>query len=98
MRVLFRFLLLIVAIWALFRLLLRWRRPLATGQAPPGASRRPGEHILSGGRMVLDEVCGTYVPEKSALSLRDGKNIRYFCSSACRDTHLAASREAEASR
>jgi YHS domain-containing protein len=38
----------------------------------------------TGGRLVKDPVCGTYVPEQNALSARN----EFFCSEECRSKFL----------
>ncbi len=35
--------------------------------------------------MVLDEVCGSYVPVSAALTSETGGKRAYFCSEECRD-------------
>lgn len=35
--------------------------------------------------MVLDPVCGSYVPISSAIAATDGGKTVYFCSEECRD-------------
>ena len=49
------------------------------------ASTRPTER--AGGTLVRDPQCGTYVPESSAVRLRDERETLYFCSPACRDAY-----------
>lgn len=55
----------------------------------PGGSRIPNKGAEPRGEeMVLDPVCGSYVPESSALSAsRDGETA-HFCSTECRDKFL----------
>jgi len=56
------------------------RRP-----APPQA---PAER--TGGRLVRDPQCGTFVPESGAISLSRGGATVAFCSAACRDAWALA--------
>ncbi|MBI5681778.1 MAG: hypothetical protein HZC45_01180 [Deltaproteobacteria bacterium] len=42
--------------------------------------------------MVLDRICNTYFPKDSALRVKDGSNIHYFCSNACREKYLKSLR------
>lgn len=47
-------------------------------------SSRPQTAPKSGGVMVKDEVCGTYIPRDEAVTeVREGVE-RYFCSEDCR--------------
>ena len=39
--------------------------------------------------MVRDPVCGTFVLPERAVSLSDGRQRVYFCSTACRDKYRA---------
>ncbi len=41
----------------------------------------------SGGTLVRDPQCGTYVPESSAVRVKAGDKTLYFCSTACRDAY-----------
>ena len=45
----------------------------------------------SGGTLVRDPQCGTYVPESRAIRSGAGDKTLYFCSVACRDAYAAAS-------
>jgi uncharacterized protein len=56
--------------------------------APGRAARPPVER--SGGQLVRDPQCGTYLPVDRALRVGDGARAQYFCSTACRDAYLAA--------
>ncbi len=50
---------------------------------PSGRRARRAERI--GGEMVLDPVCGTYIPKSAAVAERHGREMRYFCGRACAD-------------
>ena len=50
----------------------------------PRAGRSP-----SGGRMVRDPVCGTFVLPDRAVMLDVGSHRVWFCSAACRDKYRA---------
>jgi hypothetical protein len=56
------------------------RRLLRMLEAP----ERDGARPTTGGRLVRDPVCGTYVPEQTALSARN----EFFCSEECRSKFL----------
>ena len=44
-------------------------------------------------KMEKDPVCGTYVPEKTALKLKSEGEIYYFCSDKCRNEYMAQIRK-----
>jgi hypothetical protein len=69
---------LIVAAWSVVRGLL--------GPATP-SRRRSSNQPSGGGKLVKDPVCGTYVPEATALRV----NENYFCSEDCRRKFVAES-------
>jgi YHS domain-containing protein len=48
----------------------------SAGQRPDGLAPR---------KLVRDPVCGVYLAEVLAIPLRDGGELRHFCSTACRD-------------
>jgi YHS domain-containing protein len=39
----------------------------------------------SGGKLVRDPVCGTWIPPHQSLGLRVEDTTHYFCSDKCRD-------------
>lgn len=51
-------------------------------------SRRVPER--SGGTLVRDPQCGTYIPMSRAIRVGDGSTARYFCSDGCRTAYQAA--------
>ncbi len=55
------------------------QRPSAPRSGPP----------VQGVQMARDPVCGTYVVPGRAISVRDGREVVYFCSDACRDKYRA---------
>lgn len=61
------------------------RRP---APAPRRAPQRPIER--TGGTLVRDPQCGTYVPESGALALTRGSETMHFCSTTCRDAWALA--------
>jgi hypothetical protein len=75
MRALFRILFLLMLVFAGISLL---RGVL--GALSPGRSSKRVRNAEGGGRLVKDPVCGTYVPEHSAL--HSGEHS--FCSEECR--------------
>jgi YHS domain-containing protein len=45
----------------------------------------------SGGTLVRDPECGTFIPESRAIQMRTGGTVLFFCSTACRDAYAARS-------
>lgn len=43
---------------------------------------------VASGEMVQDPVCGTYVDKDSAITVRNGEQVLYFCSYECRKKYL----------
>jgi YHS domain-containing protein len=84
----------VFALWLLriliILLIVRYIVSFFTARRPPmrrGASTRAPER--TGGTLVRDPQCGTYVPQSGAVSLKRGGATMYFCSATCRDTWLA---------
>jgi hypothetical protein len=82
-----RIILLLILLRFVLRLLFPNRRP-----ARPTRPRSVPER--SGGELVRDPQCGTYIPKVSALTLNTGDGIQYFCSATCRDAYTAGRRSA----
>ena len=40
-----------------------------------------------GGELVRDPNCGTYIPKARAITVGTGADIKYFCSTTCRDAY-----------
>jgi len=49
--------------------------------------KEPSGEIV-GGKMVKDEICGTYIPVKDAIVEKNGDGVHYFCSAQCREHYL----------
>jgi uncharacterized protein len=56
------------------------------GLAGPPRTARP-DRTGTGVQMVRDPVCGTFLLPDRALSIIDGRQRLFFCSTACRDTY-----------
>ena len=89
MSVLLIWILRVLVVLFLIRLVMR---ALGMTRGPAIPRPRPRDVERSGGTLVQDPYCGTYLPHSRALSLGDGSNVKYFCSVACRDAYLAAPR------
>jgi uncharacterized protein len=52
----------------------------------------PGRPVAerSGGTLVRDPQCGTYIPLSRAIRVGNGSAAHYFCSDGCRAAYLAA--------
>lgn len=70
-----KFVFILAIAYLLLRVVRRW---LISGRVP----RREQGYIDD--EMVRDPVCGVYVPQHEAFSLRMDGERRYFCSEACR--------------
>ena len=67
-----------------------WLSRVLRGAARPPAAR-PGAAARSGGNMVRDRVCNTFLPRSLAVEARVGPTTHYFCSQACRARFLRES-------
>ena len=87
-----RWILTAIALLLLLRLVLRFVFGLLQGLAAPssGSGSGRGGATRIAGELVRDPVCGTYVPRESAIAMRIGGELRYYCSTACRDKDLEA--------
>jgi hypothetical protein len=77
-----RFLLRVLVVFFLVSAALSVIRGLFASNSP---ARRPGQPVTTG-RLVKDPVCGTYVPEQTALRAND----KFFCSEECRRKFIEA--------
>jgi len=61
---------------------------LVTGATAARRTRPPaGSSERSGGTLVRDPHCGTYIPESRAIRVGSGDQTQYFCSTDCRDAY-----------
>ncbi|MBO6002372.1 MAG: transcriptional regulator [Desulfovibrio sp.] len=51
------------------------------------------ERKIQSDEMVKDPVCGTYVDKSSAISVRSGDQVLYFCSYECRQKYIESVQE-----
>ena len=54
-----------------------------------GARGEQTTRVPQGVHMVRDPVCGTFVIPDAAMSIADGRQRVYFCSTKCRDQYRA---------
>ena len=81
-----KWLILALAVYALYRLFANdFLKKKKAGDAEDAAEM---ERQVAAGEMVRDPECGTYVAVDSAISVRDGEKVHYFCSYECRDKFL----------
>ena len=76
----FRFFLIILAVWALWQLLSIFRE-----KNKPGSSAKPQG---TGGNMVKDPVCGMYMDPRLAVKHETKTGVFYFCSEECKNRFL----------
>ncbi len=81
----------IVILLFLFYILYRLVAP-AAGKNNKGAGKRQRDSDV---RDILEEdpVCHVYIPRRQAITLKKGAETVYFCSHACRQHFLDATRE-----
>ncbi|HEX7779674.1 MAG TPA: hypothetical protein VF424_10565 [Vicinamibacterales bacterium] len=77
----------VLVVLLLIRLVLR-ALGVTRGAAIPRP--RPRDVERSGGTLVQDPHCGTYLPQSRALAVSSGGDTKYFCSPACRDAYAAS--------
>ena len=72
----------------IFLILLRFLLRLVFGTAFARRAPQP-RHVpeRSGGELVRDPVCGTYIPKAGAFVIGKGDDAKYFCSIECRDKY-----------
>lgn len=83
-------LLLLLGIAAVVKTVLRLSPRPASPRVPGAAPASPRFE----GALVRDRVCGTFLPRSRALVLREPSGEVFFCSDACRETHLSRTRPA----
>ncbi len=59
-------------------------------QAPPPRGPASAAMERSGGKLVRDPHCGTYIPMSNSVHLVSSGETLYFCSTACRDKYRQA--------
>jgi YHS domain-containing protein len=56
------------------------------GTSKPPSTPQP-KAAPQGGKLRRDPVCGTYIPESTAVQLKVRGETLHFCSTACRDKY-----------
>ena len=51
-------------------------------------AKKREETLIAKGEMVKDPVCGSYVSLEDSVRVKDGEEIKHFCSYECRDKFL----------
>lgn len=87
-RILLWALLIILVVRAIGRILRGIAEGAGSSRPPRGSSGQP-KTPAKGELMVRDPVCGTYVVQARALSVRGGDGVHYFCSEKCRQAYQA---------
>jgi hypothetical protein len=77
-----KWILLALAVYVLYRLFLNDRRKKAEKEA------NDREHLTASGEMVKDPECGAYIAADSGVTVRDGDTVHRFCSYDCRDAFM----------
>jgi hypothetical protein len=78
----------IIVLLLLIRLVLRLLFP----RGLPRSRRDRASIERSGGTLVRDPHCGTYLPQSRAITAGTGASTVVFCSTACRDAWTTARR------
>ncbi len=78
----FKFALLALVIYILYRFFINDKRKLQEKE------KKEKEERIKSQEMARDPVCGTYVDKDSAITVRNGDNVFYFCSYECRQKYI----------
>lgn len=81
-----KFLLLAITAYVLYKLFLN--DFLKKKKENERLEKEETERKTRAGEMVKDPECGAYVAIDSAISVRDGEKVYYFCGYECRDKFL----------
>jgi len=81
-----KWLVLILAVYALYRLFANDVLKKKKENNEENAAEM--ERKIAAGEMVKDPECGTYVSAEGNISVRDGEIVHHFCSYECRDKFL----------
>ena len=81
-----KWLILILAVYALYRLFANDVLKKKKENKEENAAEM--ERKIAAGEMIKDPECGTYVSAEGNISVRDGEIVHHFCSYECRDKFL----------
>ncbi len=87
-RLLFRFLLLLVAIGFIRYVIVTVARVISQAMNPSAPARQAGQ--APGGELKQDPVCGTFVPASTSVKKTVNGELVHFCSVTCRDKFKVA--------
>ncbi len=74
--------LLAAVVYILYRFFINDKRKLLEKE------KKEREERIRSEEMVQDPVCGTYVDKSSAITVRRGNDVYYFCSYDCRKKYI----------
>lgn len=77
-----KFLILAAACFILYKLVTNDKKKKAE------VKNKQEEKLAQEGVLVKDPVCGTYVSKESNIRIKEGEEVRCFCSYECRDKYL----------
>lgn len=78
----FKYVIFAAACFFLYKMLTNDRRKKAE------VRKAQQEEMAKEGVLVKDPVCGTYVSKDSDIRIKEGADVRCFCSYECRDKYL----------
>ena len=87
-RLLFRLLLLLVAIGFIRYVIGTVARVISRAMSPSAPARQAGQ--APGGELKQDPVCGTFVPASTSVKKTVNGELVHFCSVTCRDKFKVA--------
>ena len=82
------FLIIVVRVLVILMILRFVMRLIAGARSVPSRGPRPKPMAeRTGGILVRDPNCGTFIPESRAITIGKGPGALHFCSPACRDAY-----------
>jgi YHS domain-containing protein len=81
------------SVWLLRRLVGWLLRDTASATLRSGDTSDAPQTTAAARRLVRDPVCGMHVDETLSIPLREGGELLYFCSPACRDAYAVTLRK-----
>ncbi len=78
----FKILIFVAVVYALYRLFMNDRKK-SEEKVQNDEARKVADGIL-----VRDPICGTYVEKESSFSVRNGEKVEHFCSHECREKYI----------